>query len=72
MIYETQATEDSDRFPGRGRTLGSGLSQAAPTPNPDSTLQTRLLDDRNSLDHPSHPARLQLSDGRYYKVHYAC
>ncbi|XP_022842794.1 rhomboid-like protein 15 isoform X1 [Olea europaea var. sylvestris] len=60
----SQATEDSDRFPGRGRTLGSGLSQAAPTPNPDSTLQTRLLDDRNSLDHPSHPARLQISDGR--------
>ncbi|KAL2533439.1 Uncharacterized protein Adt_06790 [Abeliophyllum distichum] len=59
-----QPTQDSDRFPGRGRALGSGLSQPASTTNPDSSLQTRLLDDRNSLDHSSHPARPQISDGR--------
>ncbi|KAL3825656.1 hypothetical protein ACJIZ3_021685 [Penstemon smallii] len=50
-----QASQDSDRFPGRGRTLSSGLSQAASTPS-DSSLQTRLLEDGNNLDRPSQPA----------------
>ncbi|KAK7337362.1 hypothetical protein VNO77_17929 [Canavalia gladiata] len=40
----TQSTEDS-RFPGRGRTLGSGQGQMASTLHSDSNLQARLLED---------------------------
>ncbi|KAF5473418.1 hypothetical protein F2P56_010030 [Juglans regia] len=62
-----QSTEDSQRFLGRGRTLGSGQSQIVSADNSDSNLQARLLDNIN-LDHPSDVATTgtgqQLSDGR--------
>ncbi|GLT88378.1 hypothetical protein SLE2022_064050 [Rubroshorea leprosula] len=40
----TPSTEDSLRFPGRGRTLGSSQNQTIPSANSDSSLQARLLD----------------------------
>ena len=62
-----QSTADS-RFPGRGRSLGSGRTHTAPADNSDSNLQVRLLDD--SSPHPSDTAATgtgqQLSDGRCY------
>ncbi|KAK6126580.1 hypothetical protein DH2020_039691 [Rehmannia glutinosa] len=62
------AAQDSDRFPGRGRSLGSSTNQAASLSNSDSSLQTRLLDDGNNLDQSSHPATIgggqRISDGR--------
>ncbi|KAI3447361.1 hypothetical protein Pfo_004026 [Paulownia fortunei] len=65
---QMQTAEDSDRFPGRGRSLGSGTNQAASVANSDSSLQTRLLDDGNNLDQASHPAEIEggqrISDGR--------
>lgn len=39
--------QDDSRFPGAGRTLGSGPNHAASTGNPDSNLMARLLDDNN-------------------------
>ncbi|KAK6126585.1 hypothetical protein DH2020_039674 [Rehmannia glutinosa] len=63
-----QTAQDSDRFPGRGRSLGSSTNQAASLSNSDSSLQTRLLDDGNNLDQSSHPATIgggqRISDGR--------
>lgn len=50
-----QPQQDS-RFPGRGRTLGSAQNQTVSADDPDSNLQTRLLD-RTTADR-------QLSDGR--------
>ncbi|XP_043697073.1 rhomboid-like protein 15 isoform X2 [Telopea speciosissima] len=50
----TQAGQD-ERFPGRGRTLGSSRNQAASTVNSDSSLQDRLLDN-SSLDYLSEVA----------------
>ncbi|KAK6942483.1 Peptidase S54, rhomboid domain, partial [Dillenia turbinata] len=44
-----QSTQDS-RFPGRGRTLGSGGSQMIPVANPNVSLQDRLLDNSNLDD----------------------
>ncbi|KAG2683210.1 hypothetical protein I3843_10G021500 [Carya illinoinensis] len=62
-----QSTEDSQRFMGRGRTLGSGQSQIVSADNSDSNLQARLLDNSNQ-NHPSDVAAIgtgqQLSDGR--------
>ncbi|KAK6152205.1 hypothetical protein DH2020_014840 [Rehmannia glutinosa] len=62
-----QTAQDSDRFPGRGRSLGSSTNQAASLSNSDSSLQTRLLDDGNNLDQASHPATIgggqRISDG---------
>ncbi|KAL0337100.1 UNVERIFIED_CONTAM: Ubiquitin carboxyl-terminal hydrolase 12 [Sesamum calycinum] len=59
---------NSDRFPGRGRTLGSVANQAASTAISDSGLQTRLLDDVDNLDQASHPATIgggqRIMDGR--------
>ncbi|KAG2683209.1 hypothetical protein I3760_10G021800 [Carya illinoinensis] len=61
------STEDSQRFMGRGRTLGSGQSQIVSADNSDSNLQARLLDNSNQ-NHPSDVAAIgtgqQLSDGR--------
>ncbi|KAL3532215.1 hypothetical protein ACH5RR_005736 [Cinchona calisaya] len=63
----SQSAEDDSRFPGRGRSLGSGLSQTPSVGSPNSGLQARLLEDSNN-DHPSQMgenARGQLiSDGR--------
>ncbi|KAL0426633.1 UNVERIFIED_CONTAM: Ubiquitin carboxyl-terminal hydrolase 12 [Sesamum latifolium] len=63
-----QTGPNSDRFPGRGRTLGSVANQAAPTAISDSGLQTRLLDDVDNLDQASHPATIgggqRILDGR--------
>lgn len=68
FFYYMQSTEDSQRFMGRGRTLGSGQSQIVSADNSDSNLQARLLDNSN-LNHPSDVATTgtgqQLSDGRY-------
>lgn len=47
----TQSTQDS-RFPGRGRTLSSSPNEFSAALSPDSSLQTRLLDN-NSPDHLS-------------------
>ncbi|XP_057718564.1 rhomboid-like protein 15 isoform X3 [Arachis stenosperma] len=61
-----QPTEDS-RFPGRGRTLGSGQGQAASALNSDSSLQARLLDNSSPdqpLDSSAHSTAQQLSGGR--------
>ncbi|XWS66517.1 hypothetical protein CRYUN_Cryun05aG0206600 [Craigia yunnanensis] len=44
-----QSTQDDPRFPGRGRTLGSGQNTAV---NSDLNLQARLLDD-SSPNNPS-------------------
>lgn len=63
-----QSAEEDSRFPGRGRTLGSGLSRTPSEGSPNSSLQARLLENSNT-DHPSQTrenARGQLvSDGRY-------
>lgn len=47
-----QPTDDSQRFPGRGRTLSGGRTQGVTVDNSDSNLQVRLLDSSNT-DHPS-------------------
>ncbi|XP_057959568.1 rhomboid-like protein 15 [Malania oleifera] len=66
-----QPAQDSQRFPGRGRALGSGRSQTVPAVNSDSGLQARLLDD-SSPDHPSDLAAAataqHISDGRQPSV----
>ncbi|KAL6585576.1 hypothetical protein OROMI_002220 [Orobanche minor] len=63
-----QTTQDNDRFPGRGRALGSNSNQAVSLANSDSSLQTRLLDDVDSLDHAPQPATIgdgqRILDGR--------
>ncbi|PIN18264.1 Rhomboid family protein [Handroanthus impetiginosus] len=59
-----ETAQGDDRFPGRGRTVGSGTNQAASVVNSDSSLQTRLLDDANSLDQASHSPGQQISDRR--------
>ncbi|PSS23547.1 Rhomboid-like protein [Actinidia chinensis var. chinensis] len=51
-----QSAEDSNRFPGRARTLGPGRSQAVSTVSSDSRLQARLLDSGNSPNYTSDPA----------------
>lgn len=62
------AQGSDDRFPGRARTLGAGANQAASVANSDSNLQTRLLDDVDSFDEQSTPARgggaQRMPDGR--------
>ncbi|BAT86379.1 rhomboid-like protein 15 isoform X1 [Vigna umbellata] len=69
----TQSTEDS-RFPGRGRTLGSGQDQAPSHLHSDSNLQERLLED-SSPNNPlvsSTPSNThQLSEGRHSAVNVA-
>ena len=64
-----QSAQDS-RFPGRGRTLGSGQGQIASAVHSDSNLQARLLDN-SSPDHPVDSSTLnsvqQVSSGRYEK-----
>ncbi|KAF9680757.1 hypothetical protein SADUNF_Sadunf06G0154800 [Salix dunnii] len=65
---ETSAQAEQDyRFPGRGRSLGSGQSETVPAVNSDSTLQARLLDNSNP-DRSSHlgvtATREPLLDGR--------
>ncbi|KAL6507069.1 hypothetical protein OROHE_021968 [Orobanche hederae] len=66
--FRAATTQDNDRFPGRGRALGSNSNQAASLANSDSSLQTRLLDDVDSLDHARQPATIgdgqQILDGR--------
>ncbi|XP_059646525.1 rhomboid-like protein 15 isoform X2 [Cornus florida] len=66
---ETSAqTAQDSRFPGRGRSLGSGRSQTVSTLSSDSSLQARLLDNSSSPNHPSGPAAIsagqQILDGR--------
>ncbi|PSS24391.1 Rhomboid-like protein [Actinidia chinensis var. chinensis] len=51
-----QSAEDSNRFPGRAQTFGSGRSQGVSTVNSDSSLQVRLLDSGNSPNRTSDPA----------------
>lgn len=51
-----QPQQQDNRFPGRGRTLGSAQNQSAPADDSEFNLQTRLLD-RSSADRQS-------SDGR--------
>lgn len=66
-----QSAADNNRFPGTGRTLGSGRNLNASSANPDSSLQARLLDSSNSPNHPSDtPATVpgQPMDGRYYYI----
>ncbi|KAE8649379.1 rhomboid-like protein 15 isoform X1 [Cucumis sativus] len=52
----TEPQQQDNRFPGRGRTLGSAQNQSAPADDSEFNLQTRLLD-RSSADRQS-------SDGR--------
>ncbi|XP_028784840.1 rhomboid-like protein 15 isoform X3 [Neltuma alba] len=63
----TQQPVQDYRFPGRGRTLGSGQGQQASAVSSDSNLQARLLDN-NNLGHPLDLSTLgtaqQISDGR--------
>lgn len=62
----TQSTEDS-RFPGRGRSLGSGQGQTA-SHHSDSNLQARLLEDsspNSPLDSSTLNTTHQLSEGRH-------
>ncbi|CAI9097513.1 OLC1v1033959C1 [Oldenlandia corymbosa var. corymbosa] len=66
--YSQVPSADNDsRFPGTGRTLGSGLSQTVATA-PDSTLQARLLENENSTNHPSQARESatgqQITEGR--------
>lgn len=52
-----QTAQGSDRFPGRGRTLGSETNRAASVANSESSLQARLLDDVDDRDQQSTPLR---------------
>ncbi|WJZ92542.1 hypothetical protein VitviT2T_011530 [Vitis vinifera] len=64
----TQATQESSRFPGRGRTLSSSRSQTTPS---DSTLEARLLDNSNldhSLDVAANTTQQQVLDERRSSV----
>lgn len=63
-----QSTQDDVRFPGRGRTLGSGQNTAV---NSDSNLQARLLDNsspNNPSDIAAAGAGQRLSNERYQEV----
>ncbi|XP_073153146.1 rhomboid-like protein 15 isoform X3 [Henckelia pumila] len=60
----TQTSQDSDRFPGRGRTLGSDHNQAASATNSNSSLQARLLDDNSHQISTTIGGELQKSNGR--------
>lgn len=57
------------RFPGSGRTLGSGRTRTATVDNSESNLQVRLLDDssspQRSSDTEAPGTGQQLSDQRY-------
>ncbi|KAI4348832.1 hypothetical protein L6164_009505 [Bauhinia variegata] len=68
-----QPTQDS-RFPGRGRTLVSGMGQAASAVPSDSNLQARLLEN-SSPSHPLDSTTLnnsqQLPEGRQSTVNNA-
>lgn len=68
IFYRTQTTQDNQRFPGRGRTLGAVQSQTVSADNSDLNLQARLLDN-SSPNHDSDVAATgtgqRLSDGRY-------
>ncbi|KAG6403906.1 hypothetical protein SASPL_136140 [Salvia splendens] len=55
--YWMQTAQGSDRFPGRGRTLGSETNRAASVANSDSNLQARLLDDVDDRDQQTTPSR---------------
>ncbi|KAL7221980.1 hypothetical protein ACSBR1_023832 [Camellia fascicularis] len=60
-----QSAEDSNMFPGRGRTLGSGRSQTVSTVSSDSSLEARLLDNGGSPNHPpTTGADQQIVNGR--------
>lgn len=63
-----QTAQGSNRFPGRGRTLGSETNRAASVTNSDSSLQARLLDVVDDQDQQSTPSRggggQQMPDGR--------
>ncbi|XP_059594872.1 rhomboid-like protein 15 isoform X4 [Vitis vinifera] len=62
------ATQESSRFPGRGRTLSSSRSQTTPS---DSTLEARLLDNSNldhSLDVAANTTQQQVLDERRSSV----
>ncbi|XP_034693365.1 rhomboid-like protein 15 isoform X1 [Vitis riparia] len=64
----TQASQESSRFPGRGRTLSSSQSQTTPS---DSTLEARLLDNSNldhSLDVAANTTQQQVLDERRSSV----
>ncbi|XP_073276411.1 rhomboid-like protein 15 isoform X2 [Primulina huaijiensis] len=61
---QMQTSQDSDRFPGRGRALGSGLNQAASVANSNSSLQARLLDDNSRQISTTIGGEQQKSDGR--------
>ncbi|XP_047957139.1 rhomboid-like protein 15 isoform X1 [Salvia hispanica] len=52
-----ETAQGSDRFPGRGRTLGSQTNRAASVANSDSNLQARLLDDVDERDQQTTPSR---------------
>ncbi|CAL5419548.1 unnamed protein product [Camellia sinensis] len=60
-----RSAEDSNMFPGRGRTLGSGRSQTVSTVSSDSSLEARLLDNGGSPNHPpATGADQQIVNGR--------
>ncbi|KAL7191125.1 hypothetical protein ACSBR2_023237 [Camellia fascicularis] len=60
-----QSAEDSNMFPGRGRTLGSGRGQTVSTVSSDSSLEARLLDNGGSPNHPpATGADQQIVNGR--------
>ncbi|THF95745.1 hypothetical protein TEA_002777 [Camellia sinensis var. sinensis] len=62
---EGHSAEDSNMFPGRGRTLGSGRSQTVSTVSSDSSLEARLLDNGGSPNHPpATGADQQIVNGR--------
>ncbi|KZV28403.1 RHOMBOID-like protein 15, partial [Dorcoceras hygrometricum] len=60
----TQTSQDSDRFPGRGRTLSSNLNQATSAANSNSSLQARLLDDDSHQISTTIGGEQQNSNGR--------
>ncbi|CAN6465063.1 unnamed protein product [Victoria cruziana] len=66
----TEPAQESNRFPGRGRVLGSSRTPSpAPTISSDLGLQTKLLDTSASV-HQDPPARsgVQISDSRNSSV----
>ncbi|KAF3785512.1 Rhomboid-like protein 15 [Nymphaea thermarum] len=66
----SEPAQESDRFPGRGRVLGSAHTPSpAPTVSSDSGLQTRLLDTSASV-HQDPPLRTgaRISDSRNSSV----
>ncbi|XP_031477391.1 rhomboid-like protein 15 isoform X2 [Nymphaea colorata] len=66
----SEPAQESNRFPGRGRVLGSAhISSPSPTVSSDSGLQTRLLDTSASV-HQDPPLRTgaRISDSRNSSV----